>query len=99
MANTKRKTYNAKFKSKVAIDALKEANTVAEIAYKHSVHSTLVGKWKRHALSGIPGLFTENGRLDSKDPSKKGDQRLVRELYEQVGRLKMENEWLKKKLN
>lgn len=98
MAKTKRSTYSAKFKSRVAIDALRERNTIAQLAHKHSVHGTLVGKWKNHALKGIPGLFVDGRSADAKGATNRSDERLVRELYEQVGRLKMEIDWLKKKL-
>lgn len=97
MARTKRKTYNARFKGRVAVEALREGCTVAEIASKNGVHSTLVSKWKQHALAGIPDLFLDGRTCDAKRPT--GDDKLVRELYEQIGRLKMENEWLKKKLS
>ena len=99
MARTKRNTYNAKFKGRVAIEALRERNTIAELAHKHGVHGTMVGKWKNHALKGIPELFVDGRSTDAKGTARRGEERLVRELYEQVGRLKMENEWLKKKLN
>jgi len=99
MAKRKRQTHSAKFKSNVAIDALKEANTLAEIAYRHGIHTKMVGQWKRQAVAGLPELFVDGRSRDGKAPSKNNDdERLVRELFEQVGRLKMENEWLKKKL-
>lgn len=96
----KRQTYSAKKKAKVAVDALKEANTVAELACRHSVHTTQVTKWKQHALAGIPDLFADGrstaGAIGKEDRER---DRLIRDLYEQVGRLKMENDWLKKKLS
>ena len=73
MATGKRKTYNVRFKGKVAIDALKEANTVAEIAHKYGVHTTQVGKWKRHALASIPDLFMDGRTVGGKGTTKTGD--------------------------
>ena len=95
----KRQAYSAKTKAKVAVDALKEASTVAEVACRHSVHTTQVTKWKKHAIARMPELFADGraqvGAVGKEDRER---ARLIRELYEQVGRLKMENDWLKKKL-
>jgi len=98
MANQKRQTYSTKLKSRVAMEAFKEANTVAEIACKHKIHSTLVGKWKKQAEAGLPGIFAD-GRTVGRRGVRATEVRPLRELYEQVGRLKMENEWLKKNWN
>ncbi len=98
MGKQQRQTYSTKIKSKVALDAFKEANTVSELACKYKIHATLVSKWKRQAQNGLPSLFAD-GRTAGARGGKAIEDRLVRELYEQVGRLKMENEWLKKKLD
>ncbi len=86
----KRQTFSAKKKAKVAVDALKEANTIAEVACRHSVHTTQVTKWKQQAVAGIPGLFADGrtlvGAMGKEDRER---VRLIRDLYEQVGRLKM----------
>ena len=95
----KRQAYSAKTKTKVAVDALKEANTIAEVACRHSVHTTQVTKWKRQALAGMPELFADGrSQVAAIGAEDRERDRLIRELYEQVGRLKMENDWLKKKL-
>ena len=96
----KRQTYGPKTKAKVAVDALKEANTIAEVACRHGVHTTQVTKWKKQALAGMPVLFAD-GRTQQEAVGKDDRERdrLIRDLYEQVGRLKMENDWLKKKLS
>lgn len=95
----KRQTYGPKTKAKIAVDALKEANTIAEVACRHSVHTTQVTKWKRHVLARVHELFADGrscgGAVGKEDRER---DRLIRDLYEQVGRLKMENDWLKKKL-
>ena len=90
----KRKTRGGSFKAKVAIAALREQETVAQLSSRYVVHSSQVNQWKRILLEGAEGLFTTVGR-----PRKgESDEVSVDELYEQIGRLKMELEWLKKKV-
>ena len=90
----KRKSHSVSFKAKVAIAALREQETVAQLSSRYAVHSTQIHLWKRHLLDGAEGLFGTAGR------PRKGetDEVSVDELYEQIGRLKMELEWLKKKV-
>ena len=90
----KRKSHSVSFKSKVAIAALREQETVAQLSSRFAVHSTQIHLWKRHLLDGAEGLFGTVGR------PRKGetDEVSVDELYEQIGRLKMELEWLKRKV-
>jgi transposase-like protein len=89
----KRKSHSVAFKAKVAIAALREQETVAQLSSRYAIHSTQIHLWKRHLLDGAEGLFGTVGR------PRKGetDEVSVAELYEQIGRLKMELEWLKKK--
>ena len=93
MARQKR-SYTAAFKAQVALAALKGDSTANELAAKHGIHPTLVSNWKKALLDGAPGLFAEGGGKPAKAP----DQPDPAELFEQIGRLKMELEWLKKKL-
>ena len=90
----KRKSHSVSFKAKVAIAALREQETVAQLSSRFAVHSTQIHLWKRQVLDGAEGLFGTVGR------PRKGetDEVSVDELYEQIGRLKMELEWLKKKV-
>jgi putative transposase len=90
----KRKSHSVSFKAKVAIAAVREQETVAQLSSRFSVHATQIHLWKRHLLDGAEGLFGTVGR------PRKGetDEVSVDELYEQIGRLKMELEWLKKKV-
>ncbi len=88
-----RKSYAAAFKAQVALAALKGDLTANELAAKHGIHPTLVSNWKLALLQGAPTLFAEGGK-----PAKAADQPDPAELFEQIGRLKMELEWLKKKL-
>jgi transposase-like protein len=89
----KRKSHSVAFKAKVAIAALREQETVAQLSSRYAIHSTQIHLWKRHLLDGAEGLFGTVGR------PRKGetDEVSVDKLYEQIGRLKMELEWLKKK--
>ena len=89
----KRKSHTAAFKAQVALAALKGEQTANELAAKHGIHPTLVSNWKQALLQGAPALFAEPGK-----PVKGPQQPDPAELFEQIGRLKMELEWLKKKL-
>jgi putative transposase len=92
MARQKR-SYTAAFKAQVALAALKGDRTANELAAQHGIHPTLVSNWKKALLDGAPGLFAEGGK-----PAKSQSEPDPAELFEQIGRLKMELEWLKKKL-
>ena len=88
----KRRVFGAAFKAKVALAACRGEKTTAQLAAEHGVHASQVAAWKKQLLEGVAGLF-EDGR------SKRDDDEAApaKELYEQIGRLKMEVEWLKKK--
>jgi putative transposase len=88
-----RKQHNSGFKAQVALEAIKNQNTIAEIASENGVHPSQVNKWKKQALDGLPGIFSgkhDNGKQDS--------EKLQAELYQQIGQLKVELDWLKKKV-
>ena len=87
----KRRVFGAAFKAKVALAAARGEKTTAQLASEFSVHTSQVTSWKKHLLEQAAGLF-EDGR-GRRDESAADEQ----ELYEQIGRLKMEVEWLKKK--
>jgi transposase-like protein len=86
-----RKTHPAAFKAQVALAALKGDKTVNEVAAQFGVHPTLIHEWKKRLLAGAAGVF-EGGAKAA--PAADGQQA---ELFEQIGRLKMELEWVKKK--
>jgi transposase-like protein len=88
----KRKRHTAAFKAQVALAALKGDQTVNEIASHFGVHPTLIHGWKKHLLSGAETVFASGLRTDTNDTAAR-----QAELYEQIGRLKMELEWVKKK--
>lgn len=88
----KRKKYSQQFKFKVALEAVKELNTINEIASAHSVHPSQVKSWKKQLLTEGPTVFGQNVARQIQEQEARET-----ELYEQIGRLKMELEWLKKK--
>ncbi len=87
-----RRQFNAGFKAKVALEAIKGQRTVQEIASAFSVHPNQVAQWKRQVLENLAELFTDGRRRTDLS-----DEELKSELYRQIGRLQMEIEWLKKK--
>ena len=90
----RRKQHQSGFKAKVALAAVKERQTVSELATHFDVHPSQVQHWKRQLLEGAESLFGSD-RQGRRAGS--ADQPEVAELYEHIGRLKMELEWLKKK--
>ena len=88
----KRKQYNQQFKFKVALEAIKELKTINEIASLYDVHPSQVKSWKKQLLTEGTTVFGRN----TAQQLRKQESREA-ELYEQIGRLKMELEWLKKK--
>ena len=88
----KRKTHTAVFKAQVALAALKSDRTVNELAAQFGVHPTLIQDWKKRLLAGAEAVFAYGVKPDAHDAEAQ-----KAELYEQIGRLKMELEWVKKK--
>ena len=87
-----RKSFTAEFMTKVALAAIKEEMTIAELSSKYEVHKTQITNWRKRALEGLSEIFQGKGVKSCKDDSK-----LLDELYRQIGQLRVENEWLKKK--
>lgn len=87
----KRNQHSAAFKAKVALAAVKEVRTVSELAGQFGVHPSQIHQWKRRLLDQAETIFVGTG-----EKRREVDAEAV-ELYEQIGRLKMELEWLKKK--
>jgi transposase len=89
----KRKHHTAAFKAQVALAALKGDRTVNELAGHYGVHPTLIHGWKKQLLAGAEAVFANGRPADAADVEAR-----QAELFEQIGRLKMELEWLKKKV-
>jgi len=87
-----RRKFTPAEKSKIALAAIKGELTIAEIASKYSVHPTQINKWKKQALAQLPEAFTGKQKQIEQDHTEE-----LSHLYEQIGRLKVENEFLKKK--
>jgi putative transposase len=90
----KRKVHTAAFKAQVALSALKGDRTVNELAGHYGVHPTLIHAWKKQLLTGAEEVFGGPARAASAGADAEARQA---ELFEQIGRLKMELEWVKKK--
>ena len=89
----KRRAFSSAFKAKVALEALKGVKTTNELAKQFKVHPNQVTLWKKQLLSGAERVFDAPSSR-----SAKSDEPEAAELYEQIGRLKVELEWLKKKV-
>jgi transposase-like protein len=87
-----RKRYDAAFKAKVALAAVQGDKTISELASRFAIHGNLVSQWKRKLLANIEAVFT-----DPEDGQRQEREALLDDLYQQIGRLKVELEWLKKK--
>ena len=89
----KRKVHTAEFKAKVGLEAVRGVKTLSEIAQRYGVHPVLVGQWKREILEHAGAIFEAR-----RGPKPKDDKESEERLYGEIGRLKMEVDWLKKKL-
>jgi len=90
----KRKTHSPEFKAKVALEALKEVATAAQLASRYQIHTTQISQWKKEARDGLLEVFRKKG----KKKQAKTEDELTAPLFEEIGRLKVELDWLKKKL-
>ena len=79
-------------KARIALEAIKEQKTIQEIASHYGVHPGQVANWKRQAIQGAPELFA-----DRRSQSDTSEEALKAELYQQIGQLQVELDWLKKK--
>jgi len=86
------KSKDAAFKARVALEAVKGEKTIAQIASEYGVHPNQIGQWKRKLLEELPMLFSDKRSRHDRD-----QEELESELYRQIGQLKVEIDWLKKK--
>ena len=89
---TKRRQFSPEFKFKVGLEAAKGRRTISELASEMEVHPNQISEWKCQLLADGASLFHRNGRGPQRE-----HEALQADLYEQIGRLKMELEWLKRK--
>ena len=87
-----RRNHTAEFKARVALEAVRGENTIAELAARFEVHPNQITQWKKQVMDELPGLFSKKrGR------KKKEQDELTDCLYREIGQLKIELDWLKKK--
>ena len=91
--STKRVKHTAKFKGKIALEALRGEKTISELASKNQLHPTQITRWKKQLESGIEEIF----ETAKEAKAKKGNEIPESEFFEEIGRLKFELDWLKKK--
>jgi putative transposase len=90
--NKQRKNYNSEFKAKVALEAVKGRLTINEISREFGVHPNQISKWKKQFLESLPQIFEF-----SKIAQAAENEELTNQLYQQIGQLKVEFDWVKKK--
>lgn len=91
MKKKQRKSYTAAFKVKIALEAIKGQRTINEIATHYGVHPNMVTQWKKQAIESLPDVFSTRRERNAQE-----DEALKAELYQQIGQLKVELDWLKK---
>ena len=87
-----RKRYSVELKTKVALEAMKGHKTANEIATEYGVHPTQIAQWKKQALDGLPSVFSTRA-----SEQQKSEEELIATLYQQIGQLKVQVDWLEKK--
>jgi transposase-like protein len=90
---SKRRTHSPVFKARVAMEAVSGRRTIQQIAANHTIHPIQVSQWKRHLLDGASELFTRGKQTKDREEG----QAKEAEPFQQIGRLQMELEWLKKR--
>ncbi len=87
-----RRNYSASFKAKVALETVKKEKTISQLSSEYGVHSNQITQWRKRMLEELPDIFSKN-----RQKKEKGAEELQAELYQQIGQLKVELDWLKKK--
>jgi putative transposase len=89
-----RRSFPASFKAKVALEALKDEATLSELASRHELHPNQICQWRRRLLDSAPEIFADKRSAKKQ----KEEEELKASLYQQIGQLQFELDWLKKKL-
>ena len=92
MVRNMRRRHNGAFKAKVALEAIKGEKTLAQLFSEFGVHANQIRQWRKQLLDELPSLFSDRRKKRDKE-----QEDLVSELYRQIGQLKVEVDWLKKK--
>ncbi len=87
-----RRNHDSAFKAKVSLEVIKGQKTIAQIASQWGIHPNQVRQWRKHLLEQLPVMFS-----DKRQKAEQEREELEAELYQQIGQLKVELEWLKKK--
>jgi len=89
-----RKRYDGRFKAQVVLEALRNQSTIAQLGGSYGIHPNQITKWKRQLLDELPYVFSKK-----REKTERAQEELVSELYRQIGQLKVELDWVKKKCN
>ena len=89
---TVRRRHSSEFKARVALEAVKGQKTLNELASEFGVHPVQIAQWKRHLVEGSPATFESGGGHKGQ-----AQEELIEQLYQQIGQLKVEVDWLRKK--
>lgn len=93
MEKRSRRKFSSEFKAKVVLEALRERSTIEELARKYELHPTQINLWKKEAVNNLSSVFGKGADADNDDKEQQMDK-----LYSQIGQLKVENDFLKKRL-
>lgn len=91
MSKTKRKRYSAELKAKVALEAIKGEQTLAELAARYSLHPNMITNWKRQAIENMAETFSSKS-----DRNQKLDEEQLKDLHAKIGQLTVERDFLAK---
>lgn len=89
----RRRNYEPAFRAKVALEAIRGVRTISQLSSDYKIHSNMILKWKKEALQKFPQMFVKTDGKEIEEAEKKID-----DLYREIGKLKVENDYLKKKL-
>lgn len=87
-----RKSYTSAFKARVALEAVKGEKKISELAAQYEVHSNQIQSWKKELIKRLPDIFSDKRKRQVQD-----EESLKAKLYQEIGQLKVELDWLKKK--